>query len=218
DIYDYQKDMALVLVTVVATFLAGIYQRRQSFIAALKEEWRDIVKAKSALIDYTHLAAPDHRQYLAAFKVMSETLDNMRCVYANVGESSERIGYYPFEPLHDMRRVLQALDPRHADASRPLDRSLARDAVIQSFLALRERFLEELDLEAPDNPILTIASTRTKTDGAHERQRLVPAAGPQEPASASPATRLLLQLKQAETMRLARQRSAEMQPDERLLT
>jgi hypothetical protein len=165
DVYEYLKDMALVFVTVVAAYLAGIYQRRQSFIAALKEEWRDIIKAKSELIYFTHLSAPDHAQYMRAFTVMSETLDNMRSVYGNVGETKRLIGYYPYEPLHDMRRVLQAMDPRKVTPETRIDPSLARDAIIRSFLAVRESFLEELDLEPPDKPILAVGSVRRKARG-----------------------------------------------------
>lgn len=169
DVYDYLKDMALVFVTVVAAALAGIYQRRQSFIAALKEEWRDIIKAKSELVAFTHILNPDHAQYMRAFTAMSETLDNMRSVYRNVGETKQLIGYYPYEPLHDMRRVLQAMDPRKVTPENYVDPSVARDAIIRSFLTVRESFLEELDLEPPDKPILAVGSVRNKTRGGQSR-------------------------------------------------
>ncbi len=166
DIYDYMKDMALVLVTVVATFLAGVYQRRQGFIAALKEEWRDIIQAKSALFSYTQLEQPTKAEYFAAFCSISETIDNMRTVYANVGETQGLIGLYPFSPLHDMRRALQSLDPAKVEAPTAEQRKLARDTILQSFYALRESFLEELDLEPPDKPILAMGGRRVKKSGA----------------------------------------------------
>jgi hypothetical protein len=171
DIYDYLKDMALVLVTVVATVLAGIYQRRQSFIAALKEEWRDIVKAKSALYAYTQLETPTRDDYIRAFLTLSETIDNMRTVYANVGETNTLIGIYPFAPLHDMRRALQTLDPAKAATITAAERKLARDAILQSFYAIRESFLEELDLEPPDRPILAWGGRRHKKSGAMDEAR-----------------------------------------------
>jgi hypothetical protein len=171
DIYEYLKDMALVLVTVVATFLAGVYQKRQSFIAALKEEWREIVEAKSALFAYTQLEQPTRAEYMTAFLEISETLDNMRTVYANVGETEDLIGLYPFAPLHDMRRALQSLDPAKNPSPSPDERKLARDAILQSFYALRESFLEELDLEAPDSPLLAMGGRRRKKSGAPDWAR-----------------------------------------------
>lgn len=165
-LYDYLKDMALVLVTVVAAYLANVFQKRALFLSALKEEWHNIVKAKSALFTYTQREAPTQAEYFAAFCTISESLDNMRAVYANVGETHKQIGLYPYAPLHDMRRALQSIEPeagRHVTAE---DRKLARDAILQSFYALRETFLEELDLEAPDNPLLIHNGRRMKKPGA----------------------------------------------------
>jgi hypothetical protein len=106
----------------------------------------------------------------------------MRSVYQNVGETDDLIGLYPFAPLHDMRRALQTLDPRKSinaqvDAEQ---RNLARDCILQSFYALRETFLEELDLEEPDRPLLISGGRRAKMSGStgwarrmQERQRKV---------------------------------------------
>lgn len=188
DIYEYLKDMALVFITVVATFLAGVYQKRQSFLAALKDEWRDIVKAKSALVAYTQREQPTRDDYMTAFLAISETIDNMRTVYANVGETKEQIGLYPFAPLHDMRRALQALDPAKASSLAADDRKLARDAILQSFYAVRECFLEELDLTAPDRPILAMGGRRRKQSGAPDWARTRQETERVETDAASPPT------------------------------
>lgn len=165
-IYDYLKDMALVLVTVVAAYLANVFQKRAIFLNALKEEWRNIVRAKSALYTFTRREAPNLDEYYAAFCAISESLDNMRAVYANVGETRRQIGLYPYAPLHDMRRALQSIKPGNGRDISAEDRNLACDAIIQSFYALRETFLEELDLEAPDNPLLIHNGRRMKKPGA----------------------------------------------------
>ena len=166
DIYDYLKDMSLVLVTVIAAYLANVFQKRSLFLNALKEEWRNMVKAKSTLFTYTQLESPSHDQYLAAFCAISESLDNMRAVYRNVGETDALIGLYPYAPLHDMRRALQTLKPAPGRVVTADERELARDAILQSFYALRETFLEEMDLEAPDNPLLIYNGRRIKKPGA----------------------------------------------------
>ena len=168
DVYEYLKDMALVFVTVVAAYLANVFQKRQQFITALKLEWTDILKAKSALYAYTQRESPTLDQYLEAFCLLSETIDNMRTVYANVGETESQIGLYPFAPLHDMRRALQTLEPRKNAAITADDRRLARDAILQSFYALRESFLDELDPEAPDRPVLIYGGRRLKKPGKPE--------------------------------------------------
>jgi hypothetical protein len=166
DAYEFLRDMSLLIATGGVAYIANIYQKRQSFIDALKEEWRDIIAAKSALFTYTQQERPSVEQYLATFRKLSETIDNMRSVYQNVGETSDLIGLYPYAPLHDMRRALQTLEPRKNPNPDAEARALVRDAILQSFYALRETFLEELDLEAPDHPLLISGSRRAKVSGA----------------------------------------------------
>jgi hypothetical protein len=164
--YEFLRDMSLLIATGGVAYIANIYQKRQSFIDALKEEWRDVIAAKSALFTYTQLEQPTLEQYLATFCKLSETIDNMRSVYQNVGETDALIGLYPYAPLHDMRRALQTLDPRKNPSPDADAHALARDAILQSFYALRETFLEELDLEEPDHPLLISGGRRAKTSGA----------------------------------------------------
>jgi len=171
DIYDYLKDMALVLVTVVAAYLANVFQKRSKFVERLEEEWRGIVRTKSALYTFCEKQDATAEDYLAAFCRISETLDNMRVVYSNVGETETLVGLYPFAPLHDMRRALQSIDPRKRTDVSPEERKLVRDAILQSFYALRETFLEELDLDEPDNPQIVAVARRLKRPGATRRAR-----------------------------------------------
>jgi hypothetical protein len=169
DVYDYLKDMALVFVTVVAAYLASVFQKRHNFVEALRKEWHDIIKAKSALFAFTQIEAPTQKDYVTAFCAISESIDNMRSVYKNVGETGSLVGYYPYEPLHDMRRALQTLEPRKNPTLSEGRRTEARKAILESWYALREQFLEELELEPPDNPLLVPKSRRTKAQGATRR-------------------------------------------------
>ncbi len=164
--YDYLKDMSLLIATAGVAYLTNVFQKRSSFIDSLKEEWRDVLHAKSALLEFTHIEQPTNQQYVATFNVLSETIDNMRTVYRNVGETQDMIGLYPFAPLHDMRRVLQTLNPAKVGSVAEDQRKQVRDAILQAFYALREVFLEELDLEEPSRPLLIFGGRRTKKSGA----------------------------------------------------
>ena len=170
-IYEYMRDMALVFITVIAAYLANVFQKRSKFVESLEEEWRGIVRTKSALYSFCEKSFPTADDYIAAFCRISETLDNMRIVYSNAGETDDLVGLYPYAPLHDMRRALQTLDPRKNQNITPEHRKLVRDAILQSFYALRENFLEELDLEAPDNPLLISSGRRLKKPGATRRAK-----------------------------------------------
>lgn len=171
DLYEYLKDMALVFVTVVAAYLANVFQKRSKFVESLEEEWRGIVRTKSALYTFCEKPYVSTDDYLAAFCRISETIDNMRIVYANAGETDDLVGLYPYAPLHDMRRALQTLDPRKRPDIPAEEKKLARDAIMQSFYALRETMLEELDLDEPAHPLLISGGRRLKQPGATRRAR-----------------------------------------------
>jgi hypothetical protein len=170
DIYEFLRDMSLLIATGGVAYITNVFQARAGFIDSLKEEWRDIIEAKSALLAFMHTEAPTHAEYVRTYTRLSETIDNMRIVYRNVGETDALIGLYPFAPLHDMRRVLQSLDPRNGPTT-PEQRKLARDAMLQAFYALREHFLDELDLEEPSNPLLMASARRMKTSGSRPGAR-----------------------------------------------
>ncbi|MBL8566500.1 MAG: hypothetical protein JNM89_12355 [Hyphomicrobiaceae bacterium] len=169
DVYEYLKDMALVLVTVIAAYLANVFQKRSNFVESLEQEWRGIVRTKSALFSYCEKPYPSTDDYIAAYCRISETIDNMRIVYKNAGETDKLIGLYPYAPLHDMRRALQSIDPRARPNTTADERRLVQDAILQSFFALRESFLEELDLDEPRHPLLISGGRRLKTPGSARR-------------------------------------------------
>lgn len=175
DVYDFGKDMAIVFVTLVAAYLANAFQRRATFVANLERQWRDIVHAKALLITYFDKPYPTADDWLAANTRLSEAIDTMRTVYRNAGETSALVGIYPYAALHDMRRVLEAADPRLRNSIPVAERKLSRDSIVQSFNALRETFLDELDLEEPRHPLLIAGARRTKTPGktaAAENQQM----------------------------------------------
>lgn len=180
-IYEFMRDMSLLIATGGVAYLSNIFQKRSKFVESLEEEWRNIVRTKSVLLstcEKPYLATDD---YLAAYYKVSETIDTMRIVYRNAGETDGLVGLYPYAPLHDMRRVLQTLDPRVVTEATPEQKALVRDAILQAFYALRETFLEELDLEQPQHPLLISGARRLKVPGAdvaalvmqdHQRRRL----------------------------------------------
>jgi hypothetical protein len=166
DIYEFLRDMSMLIATGGVAYITNVYQKRSSFVGSLQEEWRNLVSTKNNLYAFCEKPYPTPDDYIAAFCRISETIDNMRIVYRNVGETDELIGLYPYAPLHDMRRAMMTLDPRKTKDLSPEYRKLVRDAILQSFYALRETFLEELDLEQPGHPLLISGGRRLKTSGA----------------------------------------------------
>jgi hypothetical protein len=110
--YEFIRDTSLLIVTIIAAYMAHIYQKRSTFLQNLREQWHEIVHAKGELIYYCHLEKPTIDDYLLAARELSECIDTMRIVYSNVGETDELIGIYPYTPLHHMRITMETLDPR----------------------------------------------------------------------------------------------------------
>lgn len=165
-IYELLRDMSLLIATGGVAYLTNVFQKRSKFIESLEEEWRGIVRTKAHLASYCERPYPSTDDYLAAYRSISETIDTMRIVYRNVGETKKLIGLYPYEPLHDMCRALVGLDPRLQPKLTEAHRIDAGERIQQAFLALRERFLEELDLEEPARPILEPGTKRSKVPGS----------------------------------------------------
>jgi hypothetical protein len=164
--YEFMRDMSLLIAIGGVAYLSNIFQKRSKFVESLEEEWRNIVRTKSALLTYCEKPYLGTDEYLAAFSRISETIDTMRIVYRNVGETNGLVGLYPYAPLHDMRRALQTLDPRTNPEPTQEQKKLVKDAVLQAFYGLREVFLEELDLEDPQHTLLISGARRTKIPGA----------------------------------------------------
>ena len=166
NVYEFMRDMSLLIATGGVAYLSNIFQKRSKFVESLEEEWRNIVRTKSALMTYCEKPYLGTDEYLAAYSRISETIDTMRIVYRNVGETNGLVGLYPYAPLHDMRRALQTLDPRVNPEPTQEQKTLVKDAVSQAFFGLREVFLEELDLEEPQHTLLISGARRTKSPGA----------------------------------------------------
>ncbi len=164
-IYEFIKDTSVLIATATAAFLANMFQRRQQFLHSLREQWREIVRTKCALTLYCNTPEPTLEQYLSASAKLSECIDNMRIVYANVGETDEFIGLYPYEPLHDMRRAFEMIEPKAGKTATSENRNRARDEIWDAFNAIREHFLDEFDIEEPSHPIIVTAVKRSRKVG-----------------------------------------------------
>lgn len=163
--YEVLRDTSLLIITVIAAYMAHVYQKRTAFLENLRRQWREIVETKAALIYYCHKENPTLEDYLVASRQLSETMDNMRIVYSNVGETEEVIGLYPYAPLHHMRGIMDSIDPRKFTPTKE-QKYAARGEIWDAFNAIREHFLDEFDIEEPTRPVLIHGMKRKKRDGA----------------------------------------------------
>jgi hypothetical protein len=163
-IYSYINEMSLLLVTILAPYIAYLFQKRSNFLQSLREEWREIVQAKSVLVAYCDRDDPTVDDYIDAYYEISQCIDYMRIVYSNVGETDRLIGFYPYAPLHHMRAVMETLDPRKEGITAEM-RKAAKEQIWDAFNAVREHFLDEFDVEPPSRPIVVYEMKRRKRPG-----------------------------------------------------
>src|ERR1043165_2533496 len=100
-IYVVIKDCVAVAVAVPAAILAGIFQRRNSYLQALRDYWTQIIPAVQASLQYTFESAPTQAQFATVYVGLSSAIDITRSVFANV-RTGHRSGLYPFENLKDI--------------------------------------------------------------------------------------------------------------------
>ena len=108
-IYGWLKDFASIPIGICAAFLALCFQKRQTFLVSLRDLWHSAIDARIAAISYTYIEAPEFSDFSRAHSILSKTIDQVRGVYRNIDETDESIGYFPFDPLHDIRRSLDRL-------------------------------------------------------------------------------------------------------------
>jgi hypothetical protein len=149
-VYDTIKDFSPLIIATGAAYLAYCFQRRQTFLTSLRELWKEMIEAKGELIEYTHNNNPDQAAFGKAHRALSKSIDSVRGVYRNVGENGQVIGLYPFEPLHDMRKALEALG--YTQTSPDLRRE-TREKIMDSWNALRWAFLQEFSTPEAPHPI-----------------------------------------------------------------
>ena len=97
-VYEFMRDMSLLIATAGVAYISNIFQKRSNFVESLEEEWRNIVRTKSVLLstcEKPYLATDD---YLAAYYKVSETIDTMRIVYRNTGETDGLVGSLSLSP------------------------------------------------------------------------------------------------------------------------
>ncbi len=161
EIYNFIRELSSLLTALPIPILVNILQRRVDFVKSLRELWTAMNKAKSGLLKYTYFRNPTLDQYLDAYQGLSVVIDDLRAVYRNVGVTGKERGFYPFKPLHDMRRAFEKLNPSaRIDATTVVPTGHeTRHEILRAWDVMRERFLSEFRPPEPTNPVTDLAST-----------------------------------------------------------
>lgn len=167
-LFEFIKEMSSFLLALPAAYLPYCFQQRQAHLALLRDLWKEANEAKGELIQYTFIEAPRPDDFARAHRSISKAIDSVRSVYRNVNESDHCIGFYPFEPLHDMRKALEKLLP--VSFSPKEVRSREREKIITGWNAFRWAFLREFQASDAPHPITERGARDPRREGRRARE------------------------------------------------
>jgi hypothetical protein len=141
------KDVMPTMIAVPAAYLAFAFQRRNSYLQALRTLWSHMVHAVAAAMAYTDLDAPTKAEYQAVLMKLGVAIEEVRAVFKNVPKAGDADGLYPFEPVKRIYQEIRALG--HGDGSSAADRLAARSRIYNMWKDSRSRLLAEFDRDTP---------------------------------------------------------------------
>ena len=146
-VYQTYRDFIPLIIALPAAFLAQAFQRRAAYVQGLRAVWADMVGAVAAALTYTELPTPSKDNYADVLRRLSAAIEAVRGFYANVPSGVSSSGWYPFEPVKQIRDQIKALG--FGDEATAERRGDTHDQVYDMWRRVRERFLTELEVEVP---------------------------------------------------------------------
>lgn len=145
---DYQiiKDIMPLIIAIPAAYLGFCFQRRSSFLQALRQVWSNLIVAINSAIQYTHQTQTTDKQFGDTLVSINKSIDEFRGLYKNLKETKGDIGLYPFESLKEIGRIISRLGYGTLDVNKSAE---ARKHIHQNWGNLRRSFLSEFDRSEP---------------------------------------------------------------------
>ena len=148
--YTTFKDLVPLAIAIPAAWLGYCFQRRQAFIKDVRDLWSKLVNATQEAVQYTHIQTPSQSEFAKVQKTLSVAIEEVRGVFTNIGESEENIGYFPFDGIKDIQRIISSL---YFGEAVSIEKSTAsRAEIIAKWKELRKKFLADCARGAPMRP------------------------------------------------------------------
>ncbi len=135
------KDLIPLVIAIPLAILAASWQRRTSYLQALRDLWKQLVPAAHDAIEF----ARNGQRYEQVEKELSEAIEMVRGVFERPR------GLFPFENLHSMYRLVTWLNGNPTAA--PYTRPQIEQAITNLWKEMREEMLKEFDRGAPYSPV-----------------------------------------------------------------
>lgn len=148
--YSTFNDLMPLAIAIPAAWLGYCVQRRQAYLKDVRELWSKVLGAVQDAIQYTHLVNPPQTEFAKVQRSLSIAVDEVRAVFANIGEGEGKIGLYPFEGLREIQDATSSFGfGEAADAARG---AATRKEITRKWKEVRRHFLAECARGYPLNP------------------------------------------------------------------
>ena len=151
-IYLTYKDLLPLTVAIPAAWLSYCFQRRTSYLQALRVLWNDLLEAANQAVEYTRWESTrgeeDFRSTIAA---LSKSIDAVRGVFKNVPRAGTSKGLYPYENLKDIRTIIGWLGYGEQCSKEKSDE--AHKCIVRLWGEMHSALLQEFDTEIPVHPV-----------------------------------------------------------------
>lgn len=145
--YGLYKDLMPLVIAIPAAYLAFAFQRRNSYLQALRSVWSKLADAIASAITYTNIDAPTEQRYVEVLTKLGAAIEEIRGVFRNIRSLGWAKGLYPFEPIKQIYLEFRELG-FGADAT-PARRGEVRARIDDMWKQSRLRLLAEFDRGKP---------------------------------------------------------------------
>jgi hypothetical protein len=149
-VYGTYKDLIPFIIAIPAAWLGFCFQRRTSYLSALRAFWDDLIPAVQQAIQYTYVKQPTEEAFAATMKELSTVIDSLRGVFQNI-PTGDPVGLYPYENLKDIYHVISWLG--YSNNRSDHDRYWARRCIGTLWASMHQAMLLEFDREVPVFPL-----------------------------------------------------------------
>lgn len=145
--YATYKDLIPLIIAIPAAYLAFCFQRRQSYMQALRSLWESTTRAIAAARTYTDTPKPAQEKYVQTLEGLSLVIDQYRGVFRNIPTRYGHGGWFPFEPIRQIYWEIRDLG--YGEPVTEEMRQRARDRIEEMWKRSREQLLAEFDRDVP---------------------------------------------------------------------
>ena len=165
------KTLIPIALGIPAVFLTAAFNRRNSYLHALRELWRNLIPAVQGAIQYTHLVEPSQLDFSQTQKALSTAIDELRGIFQNVPCRGTPVGLYPYENLKDIQKAISWLG--YGNSFRAVQAQKTRECITRAWQNMHNALLSEFDRDVPIKPV----SKHLRGGGSSEIDNLISLGG-----------------------------------------